>query len=474
MIETVLRIVGLIASASAYALVVTRLVILTRARPDLVPRWFAALFGTFVATCGVGFVLGVIDGAAWLGLESGWNVLTGGVAVLTAGVLFRATPIIVGWPSVVQLAQAQSAASISAAREVAATAYAQKEVAEARAAVLATVRDASSIPTPIIVVDQDLVIRIVNRDAVSLFEWPEAELVGQSIETLFSREHEDLSKYLERPIPRPMAGNAVMDVRRRNGATLHVRAFLRPEADTVLVFVFDQTQVVTTLRAQQRLNADLEQFAYAASHDLQEPLRAISWSLQRLVEGYSAALGDEGRNFLDRTLTAAERMSGMIAGLLAVSRAGRHALEPVATGPVLRDVLTTLDHVVHATGAEIATAGDAWEQRVQFNAAALASVFQNLLTNAVKYRREGASPAITVSAEHDAGGVRFAVADNGIGVPVNARPKLFDTFFRAHPSYQGHGIGLSVVKRSVENLGGRVGYEPGPAGGSVFWFWLRT
>ena len=221
-----------------------------------------------------------------------------------------------------------------------------------------------------------------------------------------------------------------------------------------------------------RSNADLEQFAYAASHDLQEPLRSIGGMLQLLQSRYSGKLDDKGDSFIDHAVKGAERMQRLIDDLLTYSRAGRDAeIRQVDCNETMSEVMQALGARIRDTGARVT-----WEglPTIASHPSLLFQLFQNLVANAIKFHGE-AAPVVSVSAEHIGNGRwRFAVTDNGIGIEAKFASDVFKVFRRLHTrkTYEGTGIGLALCRRIVEQHAGRIWVEPRPDGGSTFRFEL--
>jgi signal transduction histidine kinase len=219
-----------------------------------------------------------------------------------------------------------------------------------------------------------------------------------------------------------------------------------------------------------RSNADLEQFAYAASHDLQEPLRAVSSYMQLLGERYRGQLDAGADKFIGRSIDAADRMRTLIDELLEYARltTRSESFRPVDCSAVVDQVLENLKVAVQETGAEITR--DVLPT-VTAEPTQLARLFQNLLSNAVKFR--GDAPArIHISAEPSQGGWRFAVRDSGIGIAPEDADRIFLVFQRLHTrtEYPGTGMGLAICKKIVEHHGGRIWVESLSGKGSTFYF----
>jgi len=217
-------------------------------------------------------------------------------------------------------------------------------------------------------------------------------------------------------------------------------------------------------------NQDLEQFAYAASHDLQEPLRAIAGFVELLKQQLEASLDAKKKEYMDFIVDGVGRMQSLINGLLEYSR-----VETRGKAPVQVDAKTALDRALLNLRAAIQESGAsiAADSLPQVNAdqTQLAQLFQNLIGNAIKFH-SAAAPRISVSAERDNGAWKFAVADNGIGIEPQYAERIFMIFQRLHTRkhYPGTGIGLAICKRIVERHGGRIWVESTPGNGSTFYF----
>jgi signal transduction histidine kinase/FixJ family two-component response regulator len=222
-----------------------------------------------------------------------------------------------------------------------------------------------------------------------------------------------------------------------------------------------------------RANADLEQFAYSASHDLQEPLRQIAVFSQLLEKKYGSKLDARAKEYLDFCVEGAHRMGMLISDLLAYSQAGRaeeESADLVDPNEFLEAVRKNLATAIVETRA---TVTNSRLPRVYGNAVPLTHLFQNLISNALKYRSDRA-PEIMITAVQDGSYWRFAVQDNGIGIPAEFRTQIFGIFKRLHDraSYPGTGIGLAICQKIVERYGGRIWAESEIDRGSTFFFTL--
>ncbi|MFJ7497072.1 ATP-binding protein [Streptomyces sp. NPDC097727] len=240
-----------------------------------------------------------------------------------------------------------------------------------------------------------------------------------------------------------------------------------------------ESQERGTLLAEQaqelrRSNAELEQFAYVASHDLQEPLRKVASFCRLLEQRYAAELDDRARQYIDYAVDGAKRMQVLINDLLTFSRMGRvhDKWKPVDLDGALDRALANLALVVEESGATVVREGPLPEPAG--DATALSMVWQNLIGNAVKFRRPDVPCRVTVGCVRDGGDWHFSVADNGIGIAPEFSQKVFVIFQRLHgrSQYEGTGIGLALCRKIVEFHGGRIWLEPEAAEGTCIRFTL--
>jgi len=257
-------------------------------------------------------------------------------------------------------------------------------------------------------------------------------------------------------------------------ATLEQRVgeLQRAEAELKVLNEDLERRVVERTLELKRSNEDLEQFAYVASHDLQEPLRMITNYLQLLRQRYKDKLDSGANDFIGFSLDGSKRMSQLIHDLLTYSRVGTHGKEFVPTDceQALANALANLRVAIDEARAEVTHDP---LPTVKGDEVQITQLFQNLIGNAVKFRGE-AAPRIHVGAQRTGSEWEFSVRDNGIGIAPEDFQRIFVVFQRLHSreKYAGTGIGLSVCKKIVERHGGRIWVESKPGQGTTFYFTL--
>ena len=323
-----------------------------------------------------------------------------------------------------------------------------------------------------------------NRAVSELTGYPPEEILGRSSwDAVFE---EDVAEAQTR-FERRRAGVSEryrMRVRRKDGVSIWADVSSTPMFDDSGRFsgvqlmatnindrIAAEAELARQREALERTNADLQQFAYVAGHDLQEPLRTIASYAQLLSNRYAPKLGEEGNEFIGFISGAVQRMDALIRDLLAYSRVvDQDALprEEIALDGIVLWAMMNLQHSIRESGALVrfhdlpTVYGDRTE---------LAQLFQNLLGNAIKYRRE--QPVIDVEARRSGGSFHISVRDNGIGIAPEYHERIFGLFKRLHgKQYDGTGLGLAICRRIVEKHGGRIWVESVPDLGSTFHFTL--
>ena len=268
----------------------------------------------------------------------------------------------------------------------------------------------------------------------------------------------------------PIVGTGPADLRRLAAVVESMRRRLSDE----LAFKEQAREVLDAQAADlKRSNAELEQFAYVASHDLQEPLRKVASFCQLLQRRYGGSLDDRADQYIEFAVDGANRMQTLINDLLTFSRVGR-----MHTGYAPVDLEKLCDATVDALGIAIEESGAVVTHdplpEVNGDATQLGMLLQNLLSNAIKFRDPGRSPRVHLEAVRDGDVWHFAVADNGIGIDGDYVDKVFVIFQRLHTreAYPGNGIGLAMCKKIVEFHGGAIGVDLGHTPGTRITFTL--
>jgi PAS domain S-box-containing protein len=342
-----------------------------------------------------------------------------------------------------------------------------------------------SAPNAMILVNYEGVISLVNRQTETLFGYERNELVGSKLEVLipsrFSDKHPDLrNTFFMRPQTRSMGVGRDLFARRKDGTEIQVEIGLNPidtaDGQMVLASIIDITErkiQEKTLKKQMELeirNKELEQFAFIASHDLQEPLRTVSNYMQVFEEDYIDRLDDNARTYLTSVNNATKRMSVLIKGLLDFSRLGRNRkLTSVDSKKLIEYVIADLHTVIKNSQAVI----DIEEMPViNLYEIEMGQVFQNLITNAIKFSKKGVRPEIRIGSKKVNEKWQFFVCDNGIGISPGHFQRIFEIFQRLHPEdvFEGSGIGLANCKKIIELHQGEIWVESKIGEGSTFHF----
>ncbi len=230
-------------------------------------------------------------------------------------------------------------------------------------------------------------------------------------------------------------------------------------------------QLARTMEKLTRSNQDLERFASIASHDLQEPLRMVKGFVELLAERYKDELDDKAKEYIGFAVDGAHRMSILVSDLLKYSRAGGQdlVLAPASLETLLDTVLINMQVAIGESGAVITHDP---LPTVMVGAGLITQVIQNLIGNAIKFRRPNQPCQIHVSAEENGNDWVFSIRDNGIGIDPQSKDKIFVIFERLHgrDEYEGTGIGLAICKKIVERHGGRIWIESEPGKGTTFYF----
>ncbi len=317
-----------------------------------------------------------------------------------------------------------------------------------------------------------------NKSAERLFGYTADEIVGKPVTTLIPSD-----RLSEEPeiIARLKKGERVDHFetirRRKDGSLLDISLTISPIRDAhgeisgaskIARDITQQKRIEAEIR---RANLDLEQFAFSASHDLQEPLRNVKIYSELLDRRYSHKLDAEAKEFLGFLRTGATRMEALVTDLLTYSQVSR--IDPRGETTDANEVLAeTLDSLSSTIKENTACVTSDQLPLVQIHRSHLQQLLQNLIGNAVKYRTPDRNPAVHITAERSGQECIFSVSDNGIGIAPEYRETVFGLFKRLHTSdaYSGTGIGLAICQRIVERYRGRIWVESEPGRGSTFRF----
>ncbi len=346
-------------------------------------------------------------------------------------------------------------------------------------------------PDAMVVVDQRGEIVLLNVQAEKQFGYHRDELVGQKVRNIIpegfaERLIADALRSAEDALAQQIGTGIELTGRRKDGSDFPIEIMLSPlaSADGILVTaaIRDVTsrkeaeaQLLQKLEALNRSNEELQQFAYVASHDLQEPLRMVASYTQLLSRRYKGKLDADADEFIAFAVDGASRMQRLIQDLLAYSRVGSRGQDLVHTSSeaALQQALTNLRCAIEETGAVVTH--DPLPP-VLADEMQLTHLFQNLVGNAIKYQDAGI-PRVHVAAVQN-GGARwmFSVQDNGLGIDPQYFDRIFGMFQRLHKrkEFAGTGIGLAICKKIVERHGGTISVESQPGQGSTFRFGLAA
>jgi len=360
-------------------------------------------------------------------------------------------------------------------------------------------------PSAMLMVDQEGKMVLVNSQAEKYFGYTRDELLGKSVEMLipirFRGSHPRYrAEFFGTPQVRRMGAGRDLFGLRKDGSEFPIEIGLNPirTADGAMVLsaivdITERKRAEEQLRESamaiafaneslkganaelRRQNVELDEFTAVASHDLQEPLRKIIAFGDLLPKDLGDDIPETARQDLGFITDAAKRMRVLIQDLLALSRAGRVALErePVSLNDCVANAMGALSDRIEKTGAEIARdelpniLGDATQ---------LTQLYQNLIANALKFSVPGRRPEIHLTCEPQNGEVVLGVRDNGIGIKAEYHEQIFAPFKRLHrrDKFDGTGIGLSICRKAVERHGGRIWVESQPDQGAHFRFTLNA
>jgi PAS domain S-box-containing protein len=342
-----------------------------------------------------------------------------------------------------------------------------------------------SAPNAMVLVNHEGVITLVNNQTEKLFGYERKELIDQKIEMLIpnrfhSHHPEHRDGFFQKPKTRSMGAGRDLFALRKDGTEVQVEIGLNPietaEGHMVLASIIDiterkiQEESIKKQLALEIKNKELEQFAYIASHDLQEPLRTVSNYMQLFEEEYAGILDNNAIKFIHSVNNATKRMSLLIKSLLEFSKLGNNRkLSRVNCNALINEVIEDLETTIKNTGSIIEVSEmptlDVYEIEIR-------QLFQNLISNAIKFRKNNVAPKISIEATLLEDLWTFKISDNGIGIAPIHFNRIFDIFQRLHISdeYEGNGIGLANCKKIVQMHGGEIWLESTPSIGTTFFF----
>jgi PAS domain S-box-containing protein len=344
-------------------------------------------------------------------------------------------------------------------------------------------------PDAMVVVNQAGEIVLLNLQAEKQFGYDRDELVGQQVKNIIpegfaERLIADGTRTAAEALTQQIGAGIELSGRRKDGGTFPIEIMLSPleNAEGLLITAAirniterkkSEAHLVKTAEGLKRSNDQLEQFAYVASHDLQEPLRMVASYTQLLAKRYQGRLDSDADEFIAYAVDGCNRMKGLIRDLLNYSHAGTDSkvLREISGETALKEALINLRVAIEESGAIVT---HDCLPAITTDDTQLVQVLQNLIGNAIKYRG-AAVPLVHVSATKTSGKEWiFSVRDNGLGIAPQYLEKIFIIFQRLHgqQEFSGTGIGLAICKKIVERLGGRIWVESQPEKGSTFFFSL--
>ncbi len=406
--------------------------------------------------------------------------------------------------STIQYVGAQNVGRVWSFRDMTERTRAEEEVRQQREWFHVTLR---SIGDGVITTDIQGKVTFLNPIAERLTGWPLVEAAGRPLKNVFHIVREDNGEPAVNPVDRVLREGVTIALTNhtalvaRNGGTASIEDSAAPILDSagklsgaVMVFhdVTEKRQAEKALReSEQRLRASaeelewqvvqrtahlnesiqsLESVCYIIAHDLRAPLRAIQGFTQIVLEDYAPLLDDKGRAITGRIMNAATRMDHLIRDLLEYAR-----LSHVALPCCVLDLNPVVDRVIENLSGEITSKNGRISVRslppVWGNETILEQIFTNLLSNALKFMNEGVVPAVEIWSERTELGPRIFIKDNGIGIPVQYHTRVFEMFQRVHANekkFSGTGMGLAIVRKGMDRIGGKVGLDTDMVNGTCF------
>ena len=352
-----------------------------------------------------------------------------------------------------------------------------------------------AMPLAVIQTDRDGIVQYWNKPAEAMFGWPAEAVIGRPPRHIPPEGKAETATLRQQVLSGESLTGVETERQARDGAVIPVSVSIAPVRNTageiisVMSVIEDVTERREAKAALHRLNVELEErvaertaqlkamnkeletFAYSVSHDLKAPLRGIDGYSRFLEEDYQDVLDEEGRTFLSNIRRATKQMSQLIDDLLAYSRLDRRRVHrvPINLAQLVQTLVAEHREAIDARDATIARKG--LDVTVMADPDGLAMALRNLLNNALKFTPETRQPVIEIGCEATGDGHRIWVQDNGVGFDMKFQEQIFEVFQRLHRSeeYPGTGVGLAMVRRAVERLGGAVWAESERGKGATFY-----
>ena len=330
-------------------------------------------------------------------------------------------------------------------------------------------------------IDPEGIVSSWNAGVEHLLGYSEKEWIGRPASIIFTPE-EKAAEVCESEMRLARESGSATDIRwhrRKNGTDFFANGFMNAVHNEQGALI-GYTKILSDETARKQLqdsltesNTALEQFAYVASHDLQEPLRTMSTFAQLFSKKYRGTLDAEGDQFLDYMLSGAVRMTALVKDLLAYARLTTEEARPssIALDEDLEAALTHLDQAMTESGATITHDP---LPTLPVDRGQMVRLFQNLIGNAVKYRKPDHAPKVHIAAEQKGADWVISIRDNGIGFDPKHASMIFEPFKRLHTAdeYPGTGVGLAICRRIIQAQHGRIWAESQPGEGTTFFFTL--
>lgn len=504
--------------ALAYFTIPLALAKLWSERADLGFPWMFKLFATFIVACGATHLMGIWNiWNAHYYLEGAVKLFTAVVSLLTAILIWPLVPRLLAIPSPALLAERNEALNEEMSKRTHAeqqlrtlyesleqtVASRTNELEQAKLALELQIQTSEQVkqrlqsifesaPNGMIVVASDGTVLQANSMAHSIFHYDVGELAGKRVEELVPQDsrkthQNNRQRYTEAPTKRMMGDRRDLSGLCADGTTVPVEIGLNPvdgsSEGEVVASVVDvserrdyERRIEQRSDALERSNSELKEFAFIASHDLREPLRKIiSFSKLLLSKDYGT-FNEEGQMFANYVVDAAERMRELLDSLLSYSRVTSRSgqMAPTDMNEIVKDVQSDFQLAIEESQAEFEVAPLI---QLTVDPSQVRQLLQNIISNALKYRRPDQSPVIRIyGAQVDSGRYRITIEDNGIGFDNQYAEQIFEVFKRLHgrERYPGTGMGLAICRKIVERHQGLIRAESMAGKGSRFIIELPT